>query len=387
METLERLTTARKILMQAEAAVGLERAYPHTYGAHALQIPQSDGSSEELLPVREESLPGERSADAASQSSLNERHISAWGGNAYEWPALAGQEGSVPGKDILENGGGGGRSPAVQDFDIEPTAWSTQMGWAVPASLTGVLPHGLRRGMTVGVRGSRIASLLLAGLASSQGAWVACIGMPDMSWGMALLLGMDFDRVILVPEYKDRVLPQAISTAIDGFDVVVVGQRVFLDSRERRLLSRRALSRKVLLIAEGWESREQVRGQLVGVEGPRGGSGHIGALDLDMSRPGGRPCRLAITQRGWQAREVVRSVPRLDTGVSEAGVSEAYGSEAYGSEAGGSETGGVRLGSEQGASSHRDVLRNEKAERSGENPGGSGGKAMAEQRALKVVLP
>ncbi|MFT0848629.1 hypothetical protein VR010_12895 [Actinomycetaceae bacterium L2_0104] len=325
METIERLTTARKILMQAEAAVGLDRAHPPTYGAHALQISQNDGAPEEPLPEGREPLPDENAVNA------------------------------------------GGRPLAVQDSAFQPAAWSTQMGWSVPASLTGVLPHGLRRGMTLSVRGSRLASLLLAGLASSQGAWVACIGIPDMSWGMALLLGMDFDRVILVPEYRDRVLPQAISTAIDGFDVVVVGQRVFLDSREKRLLSRRALSRKVLLIAEGWESREQVQGQLAGVEGPRGGSGHINALNLDMSRPGGRPCRVAVTQRGWQTREVVRSVPRLDTD--------------------GAETSGARLGSMQGASVRSHGHKNGRNVRGiGENLEGNAGKAMGTQRALKVVL-
>ncbi len=282
METLERLTTARQILVQAEAAVGLNRTYPHTFGAHALDMPQNTEVSEEATPEHE-----------------------AWEAHPR---GDSGRELDLP-REGRDRGLGSG---------VQERAWSEQKGWAVPSSLAGVLPHGLVRGMTVGIRGSRLASLLVAGLASSQGAWVACIGIPDMSWGMALLLEMDFERVILVPEYKNRVLPQVISTAIDGFDVVLVGQQVFLDPREKRLLARRALSRKILLIGEGWESREQVHGHLVGVDGLCGGSGHVNTLNLDMFRPGERPCHVAITPQGWQAQqswwsnEGIRAVPRPD---------------------------------------------------------------------------
>lgn len=285
METLERLTAARQILVQAEAAVGLNRPYPLTHGAHALSMAQAGAH-------------GAISSEGAGRQAEESEHVGA--------PGI---------------GQGGGLEAAVGSGDAWSTgsgdAWSTQLGWPVPSLLAAVLPHGLMRGMTLGVHGSRLASLLVAGLASSQGAWVACIGIPDMSWGMALLLGMNFERVVLVPEHTSRVLPQAISTAIDGFDVVLVGQRVFLDPREKRLLTRRALSRKILLIGEGWESREQVRGRLVGVDGLHDGSGHITSLNMDMVRPGGKPCRIAITQQGWGAGEAIRAVPHPCEGAVE----------------------------------------------------------------------
>lgn len=272
METLERLATARQILVRAESSVGLKRAYPPTRGAHVLSDAQSV-------------VHGETSSESAPQERDSERADGLAGGS-------------------LTGGYGMGGT------------WSTQTGWSVPSFLTTVLPRGLLHGMTLGVRGSRLSSLLMAGLASSQGAWVACIGIPDMSWGMAALLGMNFERVILVPDHKSRVLPQVISTAIDGFDVVLVGQQVLLDPREKRLLSRRALSRKILLIAEGWEGREQVHGRLAGVEGLRNGSGHILSLNLDVFRPGGKPCRIAITQQGWGPRQGIRAVPPIGSEAS-----------------------------------------------------------------------
>lgn len=191
----------------------------------------------------------------------------------------------------------------------ESEEWADQMGWPVPHGLHSLFPYGLRRGSTVGVRGSRLAGLLMVGLASSQGAWVACIGIPNMGWGMARLFGVDFERFIFIPGCTDPLLAQAISTAIDGFDVVLVGRQVILGSHEKRLLARRALSRQVLLIGEGWESREQVQGQLIAVEGVSAGNGHIRELLLDVCRPGGKPSRVAITSQGWRVHKKLQLVP------------------------------------------------------------------------------
>lgn len=205
--------------------------------------------------------------------------------------------------------------------------WSDQMGWPVPKGLRMAFPEGLRRGSTMGVRGSRLAGLLMVGLASSQGAWVACIGIPNMGWGMARLFGVDFDRFIFIPECADSLLAQAISTAIDGFDVVLVGRQVILGSREKRLLARRALSRQVLLIGEGWESREQIQGELIAVEGISAGNGHIRELLLDVYRPGGKPSRVAIDARGWRVREKLQIVrePRVQKGMELAGAQTVRG--------------------------------------------------------------
>ncbi|MFT3942711.1 MAG: hypothetical protein QM705_02645 [Ancrocorticia sp.] len=225
----------------------------------------------------------------------------------------------------LERSFSGGRGsdvmPTEEPLGRAREAWggswgemrSDQTGWSVPEGLRAAFPYGLRRGSTVGVDGSRLLGLLILGLVSAQGAWVACVGVPDMGWGTARLLGVNFERLVFVPRCMDPLLAQAVSTAIDGFDVVLVGSQVVLGSREKRLLARRALSRKVLLIGEGWEVREQVHGQLIAAEGASAGSGHIRELLLDVFRPGGKPVRVSINARGWGVREklqLVAGMPR-----------------------------------------------------------------------------
>lgn len=246
----DRLAMARQILMQAETAVGLERTRPFLHD----QVSHGRTASCGMAEVE--------------------------AGASWKMPGVSRRD-----------------------------AWSDQTGWSVPDGLHSVFPSGLRRGSAVGVRGSRLAGLLMVGLASSQGAWVACIGTPNMGWGMARLLGVDFERLVFVPQCMDPLLAQAVSTAIDGFDVVLVGRQVILGSREKRLLARRALSRQVLLIGEGWEGGEQVQGQLIAVEGVGQGNGHIRELLLDVFRPGGKPARVAIDARGWSVREKLQLVP------------------------------------------------------------------------------
>lgn len=194
---------------------------------------------------------------------------------------------------------------AVSFHQEEEPAWAGLDGWDVPAGLESVFPSGLRHGMTLGVHGSRAASLLTAGIASSQGAWVACLGMPDMNWGLAGLLGLDIEHTVFVRECPPSMLSQAVSAAIDGFDVVLVGQSL-LDQRDKRLLSRRALSRKILLIGEGWDERESVEAQIDHMSGIHRGSGHISSLALSLRRRGAvnqSPALVEITGSGWHMAE------------------------------------------------------------------------------------
>ncbi|MBE6483545.1 MAG: hypothetical protein E7Z96_02010 [Actinomycetaceae bacterium] len=181
--------------------------------------------------------------------------------------------------------------------------------WNVPAGVSSLFPHGLPHGMTLGVRGPRLVTLLLVGMVSAQGAWTACVGMPDLSWAAVSLLGGDLKRMVHVPMPHSAAVTQVLAAAIDGFDSVVVGRDILLDGRERRLLSHRARSRGALLLAENWDTREQVMGSLITAEGMRGGSGHISDLVLELSRPAKSSCRIRITSRGWQPEKTLYAVP------------------------------------------------------------------------------
>lgn len=171
-------------------------------------------------------------------------------------------------------------------------------GWAVPECLAEILPRGLEPGMSVGFSGSVLMGLLLAGIASGSGAWSVFLGMPGMGWDAAGSLGVDASRTVCVPKVGDAARTQALTAAVDGFDVVVVGSSIRLDARERRLLSKRAAVRGSLLLGEGWDCRDRVRGEVVAVEGVDRGVGHVRALLVEATS-GRRRVRLRIGACGW----------------------------------------------------------------------------------------
>lgn len=171
-------------------------------------------------------------------------------------------------------------------------------GWAVPECLAEILPRGLEPGMSVGFSGSVLMGLLLAGIASGSGAWSVFLGMPGMGWDAAGSLGVDASRTVCVPKVGDAARTQALTAAVDGFDVVVVGSSIRLDARERRLLSKRAAVRGSLLLGEGWDCRDHVRGEVVAVEGVDRGVGHVRALLVEATS-GRRRVRLRIGACGW----------------------------------------------------------------------------------------
>jgi hypothetical protein len=172
-------------------------------------------------------------------------------------------------------------------------------GWNVPECLATVLPRGLGRGMNIGVFGSRVVPLLLAGIASEAGAWSAFLGTVGVGWELAKSLGIDISRTVCVPVIREGARTQVLTAAVDGFDVVVLGSSIRLDARERRLLSKRALTRGCLLIGEGWDCRERVKGAFAGVEGINRGVGHIRAILVDVVGERHR-LRLRVGAGGWE---------------------------------------------------------------------------------------
>lgn len=171
-------------------------------------------------------------------------------------------------------------------------------GWAVPECLAEILPRGLERGMSVGFSGSILIGLLLAGIASGSGAWSVFLGMAGVGWEAAESLGVEASRTVCVPRVGNAARTQALTAAVDGFDVAVIGSSIRLDARERRLLSKRAAVRGCLLLGEGWDCRDRVSGEVVAVEGVDRGVGHVRALLVEAAS-GRRRVRLQIGARGW----------------------------------------------------------------------------------------
>ena len=193
-------------------------------------------------------------------------------------------------------------------------------GWAVPECLAEILPRGLEPGMSVGFSGSVLMGLLLAGIASGSGAWSVFLGMPGMGWDAAGSLGVDASRTVCVPKVGDAARTQALTAAVDGFDVAVIGSSIRLDARERRLLSKRAAVRGCLLLGEGWDCRDRVSGEVVAVEGVDRGVGHVRALLVEAAS-GRRRVRLRIGARGWAPAQAADGEKNEGVGRAQGGLS------------------------------------------------------------------
>lgn len=212
---------------------------------------------------------------------------------------------------------GGARDGAASDA----ARWrEASGGWAVPECLAEILPRGLERGMSVGFSGSILIGLLLAGIASGSGAWSVFLGMAGVGWEAAESLGVEASRTVCVPRVGDAARTQALTAAVDGFDVAVIGSSIRLDARERRLLSKRAAVRGCLLLGEGWDCRDRVSGEVVAVEGVDRGVGHVRALLVEAAS-GRRRVRLRIGARGWAPAQAADGERHEGVGRAQGGLS------------------------------------------------------------------
>jgi hypothetical protein len=144
----------------------------------------------------------------------------------------------------------------------EPVAVATPVRavLAVPAPLAGILPQGgLPRGGVVSLIGdSGSTSLLLALLATPANAWSALVGLPEVGMLAAAELGVDLDRVVLVPDPGPDVL-QILSVLADGVDMIaVLPPKVLPPSRLKVLNARLRQSGAVLLVAGRWPGADLV---------------------------------------------------------------------------------------------------------------------------------
>ena len=214
-------------------------------------------------------------------------------GRASQGEAVLGEAtgGAVPCGAFAGGARAGGASNAARWIEASG-------GWAVPECLAEILPRGLEWGMSVGFSGSILIGLLLAGIASGSGAWSVFLGMAGVGWEAAESLGVEASRTVCVPRVGNAARTQALTAAVDGFDVAVIGSSIRLDARERRLLSKRAAVRGCLLLGEGWDCRDRVSGEVVAVEGVDRGVGHVRALLVEAAS-GRRRVRLQIGARGW----------------------------------------------------------------------------------------
>lgn len=135
---------------------------------------------------------------------------------------------------------------------------------AVPAPLAAILPDGgLPRGAVVSLGdGGGATSLLFTLLAAPSGAWSALVGMPDIGLLAAAEMGVDLDRLVLIPEPGPDVL-QVLSVLADGVDIIAVATGPgatpgATPARLRVLTARLRQSGAVLVVTGRWPGADLV---------------------------------------------------------------------------------------------------------------------------------
>lgn len=123
---------------------------------------------------------------------------------------------------------------------------------AVADAFRPLLPHGLRRGSVVELPQSTSLAFAVLARASAAGSWVALVGLPDAGWVAAAELGIDLERVAVVPN-PGPDLPAVLATLIDGVDIVVVGPRAaaVLGLADRRRIEARLRDRGSVMVSLG----------------------------------------------------------------------------------------------------------------------------------------
>jgi hypothetical protein len=170
----------------------------------------------------------------------------------------------------------------------------------VPDALVPLVPFGgLRRGSITQVEGSASLLLSLAAAACRDGAWCAVVGMPDLGLAAAAEIGLALERVAFVREPRAAVAT-VLAAAVDGFDVIVVGEACRLAERDRRQLSSRIRHRSaVLLTTQRWPGAELVLSVTRSRWGGVGqGAGSLRGRELDVLVTG----RGAVAGRGVHGR-------------------------------------------------------------------------------------
>ncbi len=154
------------------------------------------------------------------------------------------------------------RSEVIRDLQarvqgMQRTRLDTRALPTNPA-IAGLLPGGsLTAGSVYAVEGSTTLALNLLQGPSAAGAWCAVVGMPDLGIEAAARLGIDLDRLVLVPHPGEQWL-SVVSALVDVVTVVLVrpAQRRISDGAASRLAARLRQREAVLVSVGGWPGNE-----------------------------------------------------------------------------------------------------------------------------------
>ena len=162
----------------------------------------------------------------------------------------------------------------------------------IPDSLVGLLPSGLPRGAVGVLTGARSLSVSMVAAVTAAGGYVAIVGQPDTGLLAATEMGVDLERLAVVPDPgADPV--EVASVLVDGMDLVVLGLRgrTIAPGRARVVTARAQQRGCTLLVADGdWPGAAfRLDARVCGYEltgGPVPGVGRISRVRLTMRARG-----------------------------------------------------------------------------------------------------
>jgi hypothetical protein len=178
--------------------------------------------------------------------------------------------------------------------------------------LADLLPDGaLRRGSTIvvagpagGTDGDITVALALLAAASGAGSWSALVGVDDLGAVAAHDLGIDLDRLAVVP-HPGAAWAEVVAALVEGVDLVVL--RPPFPPRPamaRRLVARVRERRSVLVVVpgrSGWPDHPDIQLRIDDLrwEGVGTGEGYLSGRRMTLTATGRRSAARPRHRRLW----------------------------------------------------------------------------------------
>jgi hypothetical protein len=172
-------------------------------------------------------------------------------------------------------------------------------------ALRELLPRGgLAHGSVVAVAEFGLLALALAAAVSAAGAWCGIAGVPEVGVLAAAGLGLDAERILLVPDLGNA-WPQVVASMLDGCELVLLRPPARASAQVRQRLQ--ATLRRgggVLLVAGDWPGA-QVRLRVVtqGWTGLGDGHGRLRACCAQVMADGRGEAAMTRTRWLWLPAE------------------------------------------------------------------------------------
>ena len=178
-------------------------------------------------------------------------------------------------------------------------------------ALRELLPQGgLARGSVVTVAEFGLLALALAAGASADGAWCGIAGVPEAGVLAAVGLGLDAERILLVPD-PGPAWPQVVASLLDGCELVLLRRPAQAPPRgapeaqvRQRLEATLRRGRGVLLVVGDWPGAQvRLRVLTQGWTGLGDGHGRLRACCVQVMAHGRGQAAAARTRWLWLPAE------------------------------------------------------------------------------------